>query len=81
MFLELQTCDHDSSDVSLQELVNDRSGLWLQSVLEHQEPQEGQVPLHLLSSGTMSTGIFSVSEYEHLLLGKFLYHVEIKLIN
>ena len=41
------TCNHDGADVGLRQLLNDGSGLWLQTVLHHQQAQKRQVTLHL----------------------------------
>lgn len=50
--LEL-TCDHDTPDVGLPQLLNYGRGLWLQFVLHHNQTHKVKVLLHLLPTETM----------------------------
>ena len=43
---EAITCDHDSPDISLSQLVYHRGGLWFQRVFHDQQTQKVEVTLH-----------------------------------
>lgn len=50
------TCHHDGADARSPQSLDDRRGLGLQQVPQHQQPQEVQLPLHGIPAGCADLG-------------------------